>query len=556
MDFLESKSTPLVIAVFCLLGSAASFYAFYQDFRSQGDRGLGLPIGRIDYFETQVRRKTGNSFIWNDVEKSINVYKKDSIKTGPKSTATITLDGNASIEIGENSLVVLENTKDLASNFRAGNFTIRSQKEQKQVQVKEGKPVTTVLPISLVAPKPFAQIEGFKQEPIAFEWNTEEFTDNVVLELSTKRSFVEKASVQFPISLKKDRHTLPYLETGTYYWRLSKDGKALSNTSSFTVRTLSLPVLLSPANISIPVDTKKASKISFAWSETPWSANLKSRIKMELEISSSTEFQSPLKNISVSAYQTSASLDGLSPGTYYWRLTLHDASKVFHTPTSFFNLIDSAMGVALTLSAPAAAAQILFWEEAPEFKFEWNSHPLVENDKDTTYELLVSNEKTFKSPVVFLTRENSFASEKLELREGDYFWKVRIKKDKKDLLSTTERHFFYGHYPLLRAPASLSKVEMEVFDLAKTEKSYTARWDAVEHAKHYQFTLKSHGKVILSKSVEKTQFDLPNLKVGEFSWHVSAVDVLDRTGVSSKEHGLKVIRTRLQAPKAVQSEVE
>src|SRR4051812_22913726 len=80
-------------------------------------------VGEIIYADNNVKRQLGNDVMWNSIERKETVYNKDSIRTAKDSGVGVRLTDGTVIEIGENSLIVLDKTQqNLSVNFKAGDL--------------------------------------------------------------------------------------------------------------------------------------------------------------------------------------------------------------------------------------------------------------------------------------------------------------------------------------------------------------------------------------------------------------------------------------------------
>src|SRR5947209_2267160 len=106
----------ILVAALCLVGAAASSYKLYLEITAGVGAGLGKPLGRMARVEEKVRRKTATSFVWGSAISQEPVYMKDSIQTGDSSAAVVRFDDGTTLEIAENSLVVIDDLKNLSTN--------------------------------------------------------------------------------------------------------------------------------------------------------------------------------------------------------------------------------------------------------------------------------------------------------------------------------------------------------------------------------------------------------------------------------------------------------
>jgi ribosomal protein L12E/L44/L45/RPP1/RPP2 len=110
----------------------------------------GVLAGHISEAHNHLRRRSLNSLVWENSQKSEAVYFHDSVLTLKGSTATLALDNSTQVELSENTLITIEppdehNSGEIRLRFVRGNLQARNpyQKsriagEKWSVDVKQG----------------------------------------------------------------------------------------------------------------------------------------------------------------------------------------------------------------------------------------------------------------------------------------------------------------------------------------------------------------------------------------------------------------------------------
>src|SRR4051812_48422655 len=108
----ERTKTWIVIAL-CLSGALTGTWALYLDRTASGRAGRGPAVAMVQRREVSVRRKASGSYLWTNVDLLQDLYRRDAIQTNADSSALIRFNDNTVLEIGENSLVVIDDVKDI-----------------------------------------------------------------------------------------------------------------------------------------------------------------------------------------------------------------------------------------------------------------------------------------------------------------------------------------------------------------------------------------------------------------------------------------------------------
>lgn len=97
-------------------------------------------LGKIEYSTNSVKRKPQHSFVWEETETKEQLFQYDSVLTLENSSATVELEGDISIKLFENTLIVIEpaektnNDKNIHLHFAKGD--LRSILKSKKLKLK------------------------------------------------------------------------------------------------------------------------------------------------------------------------------------------------------------------------------------------------------------------------------------------------------------------------------------------------------------------------------------------------------------------------------------
>jgi hypothetical protein len=214
-------------------------------------------------------------------------------------------------------------------------------------------------------------------------------------------------------------------------------------------------------------------------------------------------------------------------------------------------------GVKPVLKTPLAKQEYRYWSDAPNFDLTWSADPKVQSG-ERSYLVEIASSAEFKSPVQIESKVPTLASKKIQWTPGDQFWRVSIVDSKKQVTKTSNvSQFYFGPYPPLRAPASISPPSGTVYNPLIQDKPLIVRWDAVQDAQGYELTVKVGDQVVLHKTTDKAEVELKGIKPGKYHFTVSAIDRLKRKGDATPDRDFEVTYGDiLDAPESLSPEVQ
>lgn len=339
----------------CFLSSAALLYS--DVFRGTAGPG-GKPVGTIAEKSRRAEQKNAGSAIWSGVGRDSPVFNRDTIRTGALSTAVIKLNDDTSINLDEQSMVVIDMDRDapslrisggsvtIASKPGAKPVTIKGTAGAKDVSVQDGSvrvdaspegvtfrpadgPVrikasgsaepldisgNTVYDLStgstradtvLVSPAPGALLVGRNAtSPVSFSWEAEGPRDLVIASDAAFRNVetsVNGAESGIPVNLN----------AGVHYWKILSPEGGTSPSGWFIVRQGRAPEPLSPIGTNIPKAAGPVS-VSFSWTRTDPDDLYR------IEISRKDNPAEPVVSRTVS--QRNVTFDFSENGEYVWKV--------------------------------------------------------------------------------------------------------------------------------------------------------------------------------------------------------------------------------------------
>ncbi|HTL12833.1 MAG TPA: hypothetical protein VL588_10115, partial [Bdellovibrionota bacterium] len=366
--YTSALRTALVAAI-CLGGAFQAGKMLYMDYTRPVGEGDGPAVASVEWQSSQVRRKPPSSYLWGGVQTDDPLYRRDSVRTGADSAARIKLKSGTTLELGENSLIVLEDSEDLSFNTLKGSLVVRKPSGATRVTVDaEGKKTATQLQVSLVEPEPgtsFAVAPGQRFQ-VRLKWKRwGDSPGKSRLQVASNSSFSRVVKDLAPEG--ESTEMVLDLPAGEYYWRILEAGagaKAAGDTSRFSVNELSPPKLLSPADNEVSEIAGDEGSVQLRWVPTEGGH----AVRLELTAADDPGF-GHARTVEVDGRTGFATVDDLKEGQYLWRTqaSLGDL-KVPGAPRHF--ALKKSLHLKVALASPEDGAAL---EWRPRLRFAWST---------------------------------------------------------------------------------------------------------------------------------------------------------------------------------------
>jgi hypothetical protein len=568
-------SQALIVTCTCLCGAILSSVLLYRDIQNIGLRS-GLPVAKLQQTESKVRLKPANSFVWAPAHSNEDLYTKDSIQTPEMGEAAVRFNDGTVLEMGENSLIVIDQLSNLALSFVHGSGVLHTQSGDSQITLdKSGKAKIEKLTVRLLKPTTLAEILTDKSKQLVhFQWELlSKSTHELTLEVASDRKFKSRNLKALKLSGVTQEVTLE-LPVGRYFWRVLGEEQALVAPAQFKIENIQpLKPLYPIADQKLSVFTDSDS-VEFNW-EIPDVESAISDFSSKIEVSLRPDFQTRLASQDVVGTSGSAHLKNLVDGPLYWRIVskLQDGAEKLEVKSAVEKFsLEKLKKAQIALVSPESAPPVLktpiahqefhYWNEIPSFNLSWST-PDSEASKvqsgEESYLLEVANSPDFKGAYRDNLKTTEVSSQMLRWNPGAQYWRVSVidASSKRVLKTSAVSEFFFGPYPVLRAPASVSPDAGSVYNPLEQETPLLIHWAAVEDAVSYDLVVQLDGKTVVQQNIAKPQFELKNLKPGKYKYFVMAVDRLKRKGEPTAVREIEVTYgDTLAAPEALSPEVQ
>ncbi len=364
MKSFSRENAIFLMALAAAFTAAAVNLAFVS-----GSRGIadGKPVGSVSQRINTVEQRSVGNPIWNRLEARSPVYDRDTVRTGPSSSATINLGDGLVIALGEQSMVfidvsrektrlrvsggavsvsssrktspILLDTRAGTVEIQEGNVQLRDSVDGMKVELHDGEvsvnaggdtvtlnepsildaDTAEVLPLSVELGKPeqgaYVPIVS-PADKVSFSWTGSDDGDFRIM-VARDASF-ERVEIDERARGGRFEANLP---EGLHYWKIADS----SSVQWFTVARATPPRPIAPIGAAYTYfDTLPV--IPFIWSEVANSGEYR------LEVYSSQGGDNPVLVKSVNSGKTS--VDTLGAGTYFWRVVAISGESRLEAPSS------------------------------------------------------------------------------------------------------------------------------------------------------------------------------------------------------------------------------
>lgn len=407
-------------------------------------------------------------------------------------------------------------------------------------------PVQKLTLISEVAPKVLSPqkdeqiVLTGKNRSVDFRWTNLSKLSQLRLEVSSDPNF-QKPFISQGVD-DSGLQTVPNIEEGEYYWRISgyRPGATAglsSQVAKFRVRTrfeLVPPQLKSPEpGAHVSFESISQSGIFLSWSPVPGMTKFKVQVnkvddKDHVIEGSKTSLEKEVSDASQVRIQQTA------PGKYQWKVISADADGKESKPSEIRHFIVEDVPKLAWLDS-RQSEDYLYVTPKPSLAIGWQ--PVTSNQRFSGYRVVVTSEKGNSLEPKTVTKA-AFQTEVPE--DGLYHVSVEAIDAKGAVLSrSSSRDVVVSMKPLLPAPSFSTRLPATV--MAMRNGSATLTWEAVPGARSYLVEVKGEaGKTIRKEKTSSPATVLKDLLPGSYQVSLAAIDEHGRTGVWSADKSLSV----------------
>lgn len=565
-----------------LIAAAASL--LFADYNSSLSAAGNEQIGTITFKKKVAERKYSEQVIWEQLKQNSPLYNFDSIRTEPGSLAVINLNNGTTIEIAEESMIILKESKEgIDINFEKGSISAKGaggsskqlsissgdakialgdaalsvKKEgsdtgsDMQVNVESGSAKITAggktsaidstqqatisgneakiakVNLRLTAPANSKYFVSNASVPVSFQWQSDSGGD-AKLQVSSSSSF---GSMVYNATAASGQNV--ELEGGTWYWRVVKDGET-SQVRVLSVISERPPVLVRPSPGQQFGFTAKNPLVSFKWSGAESASSFK------LEVSQNSSFTAVVKSFSTS--ESSIATDALGEGTYYCRVTgsyrLPDGERTLSSGTAEFTIKKSLSLAAPDLLSPARGQNLS--QLAPATVFNWKQ----------IYEAKQYVIRVYRdgAAVVDTVVTTNYYKHPDPLPQGSYRWTV-VAQSEDGSQSTGNKESEFK----ISGSEMLATTSPSIGSSFSTSQSVDLSWRDPNNGNKYLVELSrdsGFSNIEITREVTSHSLSLGTLSRGSWYWKVYLIDAEGRRLITSNVSSFNITGT-LENPRPV-----
>jgi len=566
---MKSSSKDRVFVFIILAVVSAASILLYNELNSRLSAEGLREIGTVTYRFKKAERKYKKQVVWKDIDQHEPVYNFDSIRTIEGATAHIQLKDGTSIDIEENTLILLSmegkkinigfeqgrisadtskssgrdvsvKSKTSSVKMKKGRLSLARKNDSFSVNVSSGSAVirgkagvrkvaggmkatlnnkafsVEKVDIRPDEPKPGAFfVAGENWHSVLFRWKNT--GDTVQLDVSTSPSFQK---LLFSRKVEGGIYKRAFVP-GIYYWRLrsTEKEKGGSEPSKFTVLRDAPAVMIEPRTSREFVYHATPPEVAIAWKRTGAATSYR------VEIAADPGFGKIIKS-----HETAGTRFAYRPpkkGRYYCRVqSLYSFSgSSFKSVPVFFRVrktrqylapepVSPAPGAVESVEALSREPMLLGWKK---------DHEAV------SYEVEVSRDKKFKSVFYRNTTARNFDTVNGSLKAGKYYWRVRAVSAGGEKLPLSRISEFSVKASL---PITLLEPKAEARFSVDAGK-FLFRWSDPNRLGNYRlefFASPSMKKKLMTRETKNDYIELRELRSGRYFWRVVPGGALAQTG--------------------------
>lgn len=472
MRFLNR--TAIVIPLLFLIISIFSGL-LYLSLTKKVDSGDNPVIGVLTFKVRTIQRKYDNQVVWESITSSTEIKNKDTIRSEELSDAVLTLEDGTEIQIGENSMILVDfSDKKWNLNFAYGSVAAKGMEEGgASLNIKSGDSI----------------IEVGKGE-----LSLNKSGDNLNLTVQSGEAKFRRGDTE---------ETLTKNQTA----RITDEALRIKNQAY---------QLLSPKNGIALVTDSKERIIDFSWEKTSGS-NSNPRFELATDLGFRRKIYS--KSIQTTSYSQS-----LKPGVYYWRLVYkNESGKEDYSSVSRFNLIRNegirsftpSNGSVVSFSTGVSRSPILFsWSKA-----EIVGSYRVEVSESNSFSNIVSSKETTSTSIALS-----------DLKEGKHYFRVIGKSylpDEPDIISPVSE-FSISSKISLDNPKPIEPSNNRTLTIASIDESgILFSWKDQQEYSKYRIQVSSNSNLestIIDETLSKNYYRwITSYSPGKYYWKITGI---------------------------------
>lgn len=468
----------VIALIISLAGIGSSYHFLKPNYELPTNNEKKEAVAQIEYVgDSGVQKMQAGQAFWVDAANGSQLYEGDSVRTNDETSAKIAFIGSETIlNIQPETRFVVEKIDDkFVVGDIEGNLFVENAKALSDVQIKAGDKTIDVS-------------EGKAQINVS----------GGEVDLALKGGKVKT-------SINGQENILSGKQSGKLTDNGFKEKKVnFSNVTPLFDETLYL--------------NRENKVVSFQWDK------IKGNYNFSIKIGKNRKKLFPVEKKNIIEKKPSSFKANLKRGTYFWKIVGVDKNNPKNIVHSEVFKFSSKTLFKPLLVSPNIKETVKFKKDQIKkmVKFSWKSASPIENSF-----IEISSDKEFKQ--VLFSDETSKKFFKVDMAEGDYFWRVTTNyKGSKQYIKTITGDFKVKYYNNAFPPKLIYPIHQKNIVLAEKQKKsdMSLNWERVDIANKYRIlvTTKSGTKPIrIDKDVNEPSYFLKNLNPGKYEWKVASI---------------------------------
>lgn len=364
LEFLTNEKR---IVPFLFLLLVIFSFLLYRNITKRVKESENPVVGVISFKVNRVQRKFDGEVVWESIPTQAVIRNRDTIRTEKLSEAVLTLEDGTEIEIGENSMIVVDfSDKKYNLNFAYGSVGARREGGTADITIQSGDTAINMK-------------DG--------EISLNKFGDKIDINVTEGEAKLIKGQEQK---------------------ELEKNQSATIDKDSVNIKNQNI-VLTQPNDRSIIIAEKDSENINFKWEIlNPSIKNIRLLVSRDLRFKK-LELNNLMNNTNFNY--------SFKPGVYYWKLQYIDSQNLTtETITQRFTILKKPE---IRVFSPENGSKIPINPDFPKpVLFSWSPLESVSN-----YKLEISTDPELKN--IIQSKETRIPSIGiLNLDEGSYYYRI------------------------------------------------------------------------------------------------------------------------------------
>ena len=465
----------IIALIISIVGVAASYKFLRPQYEVPKSLESANPVATVMFIGgSSVKRMQAGQAFWVDAKNHSEIYEGDAIKTDDFTTAKISFLGSKTqLRVQPKTrLVVNKVGKAYEVEDVEGTLFVENSLVKSDLHIRSGKKI-----IDVTGGSARIDIRGKKVNLVAKG-------GNISTQLNGKKEVISGNQVA--------------LVSGLNFKRIKVDFREVL-----------------PLNESVVYIDKKKSLVKFQWEK------LKELYDFEILMGSAIDKLAPISQSAIARSTPTSITARVNRGSHIWKIkgvNKKNAQKVIYSEPYTFK---AQYFYPISLKTPARGEQVRFssTQKNKKLRLHWFSATPLEKSY-----VEVATDKKMQN--IIYTRETDKTAARVELDEGQYYWRVTAtpagsNQQKKTSVGQFRVQYLTSSFP----PKLVYPQDQSQFVLKNNQESQSVilSWDRTALAIRYRLRIKGSNNFYYDKDLKNPTREMSNLRPGKYTWQVATV---------------------------------